>query len=131
LQEWLNQGYQEYEKRLRPVLSLETVWHKTDEELLGAVEKDRASRIVCLDEHGKQFTSEEFADVLYKRLESGEARSAGLTAKRTNGAHVCDMVCRLVSRGLEAVDCDRRCRGPAPSPQDWPRIMVPQPHGMS
>lgn len=93
MQEWLNQGYQEYEKRLRPVLSLETVWHKTDEELLGAVEKDRASRIVCLDEHGKQFTSEEFADVLYKRLESGEARSSGPIAqpkKRMVDSHMKD-----------------------------------------
>lgn len=34
------QAYDEYAKRLRPVLALETQWHKTDEELEAAVRKD-------------------------------------------------------------------------------------------
>ena len=34
------QAYDEYAKRLRPVLALETQWHKTDEELETAVRKD-------------------------------------------------------------------------------------------
>lgn len=78
LQEWLNEGYQEYEKRLRPVLSMETVWHKTDDDMIAAVERDRSSRIVCMDEKGKTFTSEQFANVLYRKLEEGEpCRPAG------------------------------------------------------
>ena len=73
LQEWLNEAYNEYVKRLRPVLALETVWHKTDEELEAAVAKERAP-VICLDERGKQLTSLEVADRLYKKLEEGTYR---------------------------------------------------------
>ena len=69
-QEWLNEAYNEYVKRLRPVLALETVWHKTDEELEAAVSKEKAP-VICLDERGKQLTSLEVADRLYKKLEEG------------------------------------------------------------
>lgn len=46
------QAYDEYAKRLRPVLTLETQWHKTDEELEAAVRKDsgvvvRMTRFTC------------------------------------------------------------------------------------
>lgn len=34
------QAYDEYANRLRPVLALETHWHKTDEDLEAAVRKD-------------------------------------------------------------------------------------------
>lgn len=34
------QAYDEYVKRLRPVLDLDTQWHKTDEDLEAAVRKD-------------------------------------------------------------------------------------------
>lgn len=34
------QAYNEYVKRLRPFLSLETHWYKTDEDLEAAVRKD-------------------------------------------------------------------------------------------
>lgn len=34
------QAYDEYVKRLRPVLALDTQWHKTDEDLEAAVRKD-------------------------------------------------------------------------------------------
>lgn len=36
----MGQAYDEYVKRLRPVLALETQWHKTDEDLEAAVRKD-------------------------------------------------------------------------------------------
>lgn len=35
-----DQAYDEYVKRLRPVLALDTQWHKTDEDLEAAVRKD-------------------------------------------------------------------------------------------
>lgn len=35
-----SQAYDEYVKRLRPVLALDTQWHKTDEDLEAAVRKD-------------------------------------------------------------------------------------------
>lgn len=35
-----SQAYDEYVKRLRPVLALDTCWHKTDEDLEAAVRKD-------------------------------------------------------------------------------------------
>lgn len=74
-EEWLNEGYQEYTKRLRPVLALDTIWHKTDAELEAAVFKEKGS-VICLDERGKQMTSMEMADVLYKKMEEGGSRMA-------------------------------------------------------
>ena len=72
-EEFLNDAYLEYTKRLRPVLGLETIWHKTDAELEAAVAKEKAP-VICLDERGKQLPSLELADVLYKRLEEGRKR---------------------------------------------------------
>lgn len=56
------------------MLALETVWHKTDEELEAAVAKEKAP-VICLDERGKELSSLEVADRLYKKLEEG--RCAG------------------------------------------------------
>jgi 23S rRNA (pseudouridine1915-N3)-methyltransferase len=76
-EEWMNEAYMEYAKRLRPVLALETVWHKTDQELEAAVAvaKEKAP-VICLDERGKQLTSMQLADCLYKKLEEGGSRLA-------------------------------------------------------
>jgi len=73
-EEFLNDAYLEYTKRLRPVLGLETIWHKTDGELEAAVAKEKAP-VICLDEQGKQLPSLELADVLYKKLEEGRKRT--------------------------------------------------------
>lgn len=70
-EEFLNDAYLEYTKRLRPVLGLTTIWHKTDSELEAAIAKEKAP-VICLDEGGKQLSSMELADILYKRLEEGE-----------------------------------------------------------
>lgn len=72
-EEFLNDAYLEYTKRLRPVLVLETIWHKSDAELEAAVAKEKAP-VICLDERGKQLPSLVLADVLYKRLEEGMMR---------------------------------------------------------
>ena len=72
--DFLSEGYQEYEKRLRPVLNLETLWYKTDEDMLKGIEKVNHSEIVCLDPNGKQLTSEKFSTFLYNKLERGGSR---------------------------------------------------------
>lgn len=36
----VRQAYDEYVKRLRPIMTLDTQWHKTDEDLEAAVRKD-------------------------------------------------------------------------------------------
>ncbi|CAM9626991.1 unnamed protein product, partial [Sphacelaria rigidula] len=72
-EDYTNQAYDEYAKRLRPVLALETQWHKTDEELEAAVRKDPGV-VVCLDEGGRQMDSPTFSDFLFTKLESGGSR---------------------------------------------------------
>ena len=57
------------------MLALETVWHKTDEELEAAVAKEKAP-VICLDERGKQLTSLEVADRLYTKLEEGARKNS-------------------------------------------------------
>ena len=72
--DFLCDGYQEYEKRLRPILNLETAWYKTDEDMLKGIEKINHSEVVCLDPNGKQMTSEKFSTFLYNKLEKGGSR---------------------------------------------------------
>ncbi|CAM9416223.1 unnamed protein product [Ectocarpus sp. 6 AP-2014] len=67
------QAYDEYAKRLRPVLALDTQWHKTDDDLEAAVRKDPGV-VVCLDEGGRQMNSPAFSDFLFSKLEEGGSR---------------------------------------------------------
>jgi 23S rRNA (pseudouridine1915-N3)-methyltransferase len=69
-------GYDEYAVRTRSQMQLTTVWHRTDVELLGAVERERAKRsaVICLDERGKLCTSIELSELLYASLEEGGCR---------------------------------------------------------
>ncbi|CAM9238210.1 unnamed protein product [Laminaria digitata] len=71
--DYTNQAYDEYVKRLRPVMALDTQWHKTDEELETAVRKDTGV-VVCLDEGGRQMTSPAFSEFLFSKLEEGGSR---------------------------------------------------------
>lgn len=127
-------------KRLRPVLALETVWHKTDEELEAAVAKEKAP-VICLDERGKQLTSLEVADRLYKKLEEGarnkpEGRSVVTT--RFRACIVPNAIACLhfmpaqhahahAHRGVAAGLCDWRRGGPAGVHQGVPPIRVLEP----
>jgi 23S rRNA pseudoU1915 N3-methylase RlmH len=72
-QVWFNDAYQEYEKRLRTTLTLETIWHKDDDAMLAAVAREKGP-VVCLDEKGKMVTSKAFSDLVFKKLEEGECR---------------------------------------------------------
>jgi 23S rRNA (pseudouridine1915-N3)-methyltransferase len=72
---WVPQAYDEYAKRLRPVVQLSTVWHKTDADMEAAVAKE-ACPLVALDERGVQLTSPAFSDYLYSKLDAGGSRLA-------------------------------------------------------
>lgn len=65
-EEWIQSGYSEYEKRLQPVMSLETTFLKSDEELV-KVSRSLKGTTFALDEHGRQYTSIEFSSLLFEK----------------------------------------------------------------
>ena len=74
--QWTEDACRLYEERLRGNIDLRTTWFKGDAELAASVQKDRGTgRLqVCLDPRGKQYTSEDFSEQLYKWLEDGGSR---------------------------------------------------------
>jgi 23S rRNA (pseudouridine1915-N3)-methyltransferase len=68
-EEWITQGCNEYEKRLKPVLNLQTVYCKSDTALIEAVRNSKGSTL-CMDENGKTYTSRQFSTTFYKEMES-------------------------------------------------------------
>ena len=71
-------GVQEYETRLRPIISLQTNYLKSDEALLSSI-KSAKGIVLAMDETGKQMTSRDFSKLLYTSFEEG-------------GAHVCFVI---------------------------------------
>lgn len=69
---WIVDGISEYEKRLRPIMNLNTIYTKNDEELINCCQSMKGT-IIALDEKGKIYTSKEFSDYYYKSLELGGA----------------------------------------------------------
>lgn len=65
-EEWIQSGSQEYEKRLSPVMDIETTFLKSDDDLV-KISRYLKGTVFALDEHGKQYSSVEFADVLYEK----------------------------------------------------------------
>lgn len=72
VESWIQDGIQEYEKRLKPVLNLNTIFLKSNDELLEYCNSCKGT-LIALDENGKTFTSREFSDYFYKSLELGGA----------------------------------------------------------
>ena len=70
---WIEEGCSEFVKRLVPVMSLETIYLKSDEALVDAVQREKGFT-VCCDEGGKSFTSREFSQFLFKGFELGGAQ---------------------------------------------------------
>lgn len=64
-EEWLESALEEYRKRLKPWVSLETQWTKDDNQLMQAVAKETP---IALDPQGKMFTSEEWAQFIDSSL---------------------------------------------------------------
>ena len=74
VEDWIQSGAEEFEKRLKPVLKLNTVFLKSDEALSAAVQANKGKGgIVALDENGKHHTSRDFSKFFYKSLEDGGA----------------------------------------------------------
>jgi 23S rRNA (pseudouridine1915-N3)-methyltransferase len=76
-EKWLEEAYSMYETRLRPSsLDVETVWHKTDPDLIKAVETDREKghTVVLMDPTGKMRSSEQFSEDLFSWIASGGSR---------------------------------------------------------
>ncbi len=69
---WLDEGVNEYLKRLKPIAQFEFIWTKTEEQLLDLSLKE--SNIICLDPAGPQFTSEQFSQFLISQLEEYGSR---------------------------------------------------------
>lgn len=71
-EEWLDAAIDEYVKRLKPVMSIEFLWVKNDDQLIAAVEKETG--VICLDAAGQQMTSEQFAGFIGKKFEDNGSR---------------------------------------------------------
>ena len=63
-------GCAEYEKRLRPVMSLTTHFLKSDDDLM-AMTKNLKGVVFALDERGKELTSREFSKLIYDSFVDG------------------------------------------------------------
>jgi len=76
-EQWLQDACAMYLQRLKPVLEVETVWHKNDAALVKGVSTDydnSSSTVVLLDPAGKTYTSEKLADNIYRWLGDGGSR---------------------------------------------------------
>jgi 23S rRNA (pseudouridine1915-N3)-methyltransferase len=77
-EDWIMEGIAEYEMRLRPIMTLQTNFFKSNDALLSAM-KNVKGIVLAMDETGKQHTSREFSKLVYKSLEDG-------------GSHLCFVV---------------------------------------
>jgi 23S rRNA (pseudouridine1915-N3)-methyltransferase len=68
---WVQEGCEEYARRLRPKLPLELVELKDDDDLVRRLSKSRGL-VWALDERGKQLSSAELANKLQELMSSGE-----------------------------------------------------------
>jgi len=76
---WEATAVADYSKRLAggaPSIEVETQFHKTDEQLVRAVDRCSGHTTVVLDEKGALLTSEEFEELVFARLEMGGSRLA-------------------------------------------------------
>lgn len=75
-EQWLEDAYTMYETRLP--IQVETIWHKSNEDLVKGVTTDREKghSVVLLDPTGKTVTSERFSDNMYEWLDRGGSRMA-------------------------------------------------------
>lgn len=65
---WIEEGVDEYRRRLRHQIEVESIWVKDNGQLESFLEKETDERVLCLDPKGKQFVSETLADFLWKKF---------------------------------------------------------------
>ena len=70
---WIAEGCQDYEKRLRPTMTVGTKFLKTDEELIKAVSaiQEKKGLVMALDELGTQYSSRDFSKLVFDSLVEG------------------------------------------------------------
>lgn len=68
-EEWQEKGIEEYVKRLKGFCSLDFVWLRSEDQLLGALLKER--NVICLDLGGREYGSVGFADAFVEWIEKG------------------------------------------------------------
>lgn len=74
---WLEDAYSMYDTRLNPSnVDVATYWHKNNPELVKNVmnDVDKGHTVVLLDPTGKQKTSEQFSEDVYRWLDDGRSR---------------------------------------------------------
>ena len=69
---WIEEGVEEYIRRLKSQMSIECVWVKNDEQLADALEKE--TTVICLDPAGKMLESEAFSKYIFQNFETGGSR---------------------------------------------------------
>lgn len=70
--DWITAGIEEYSRRLKPILSIEWILSKNDQQLELLLEKEQ--RYICLDPQGLEFTSEKFSEKLHGLLAAHDSR---------------------------------------------------------
>ena len=71
-EKWLDEAFQEYVSRLKSSVQVECLWARDSGQLIEWAQKE--SSLICLDPHGRQFTSEEFSSFLAQAWEKGGSR---------------------------------------------------------
>eukprot|EP00551_Chaetoceros_affinis_P010422 CAMPEP_0203662086 /NCGR_PEP_ID=MMETSP0090-20130426/177_1 /ASSEMBLY_ACC=CAM_ASM_001088 /TAXON_ID=426623 /ORGANISM="Chaetoceros affinis, Strain CCMP159" /LENGTH=177 /DNA_ID=CAMNT_0050524831 /DNA_START=1434 /DNA_END=1967 /DNA_ORIENTATION=+ len=73
---YLQEGYNEYTKRLSSTIQLSTTYHKSNDDLLKGLQVDskKGFGIICLDEKGAMYTSTEFSSAMYHWMEEYGSR---------------------------------------------------------
>jgi 23S rRNA (pseudouridine1915-N3)-methyltransferase len=71
-EKWLEEAFQEYTKRLKASVQIETAWAKDHAQLIEWTQRE--SSYLCLDPTGRLFTSEALAHFLTQQWEKGGSR---------------------------------------------------------
>lgn len=71
-EEWLHAAIEEYVKRLSPLLKIEFIWVKNNDQLREQLDKEIS--VICLDAAGKIFDSEKFAEFLQTQFVESKSR---------------------------------------------------------
>ena len=71
-EQWLHEAIEEYVKRLSPVLKIEFIWVKTNDQLRELLDKENA--VICLDANGKLFNSQQFSQFLQEQFIENKSR---------------------------------------------------------
>lgn len=73
-EKWLNEGIEEYTKRLKPSAAIDYIWLKEEDQLVQFASKEQVC--VCLDVNGCLMGSEEFSAYTQEKIVEGGSRLA-------------------------------------------------------